>query len=162
MDLEHQGMSPVTTSEMHRFECPIKHGVWIEVRADPVVVGVSDIAEGLAEMLRHFKQQRDVRRVETYPQSFYFLSIVDGKKTLGGIQLTSRDITRLATDLWVDVISAAYATASTVEQMSEKPEVWNDAAAQDGGALNEVLCLLQESNGQLRAVEEMFRRKRGG
>lgn len=152
----------MTASEIYRFECPIKHGVWIEVQADPVAVGVGDVAGGLAEILRHFKEQRDVRRVETYPRPSYFLSIVDGKKTLGGIQLSSRDNPRLATALWVDAASSAYATANTVEQMIEKHAAWSGAAAEEGGALGAVLRLLQEPNGQLRAVEAMFRRESGG
>lgn len=139
----------------------LRHGIQLAVWNSSGRMTIKDLADFLAEAMRHFKNQRDDPKTGAYTGPPYRETAHAKQKILGTMQLSypAGPIEQFRTvALWTEAVIDAYSNANTVEQMLEQLPAYRQAADKEGGWIREVVGLLVKPGGDLQAMEVMMKR----
>jgi hypothetical protein len=149
-------------TELGQITYQLTHGVELTAYAIREPIAASEVADFLADALRHFKHHRDERNTGAYTAGPY-----EGAAR----RPRSRPLCRfrlshpgdaaghhLTAAQWVEVAAHAYASANTLEQIVADLATYREAAAREARSwLTEVMETLDQPYGELRALRGMFR-----
>jgi len=131
-------------------------------------IRITHVVEFLAEALSYFKDppSGDLSEVEhahnTYLGWIHKKPGGSGPRSLGQAWLWypgNREAKSANQAQWIEALASAYSTAHALQNIIEQPQSVRDAAS-GGGWVHEVIQLLDQKGGDLKAVTFMINRSR--
>jgi ankyrin repeat protein len=140
--------------------CVLRHGIQLTIANTSGRLRIYDVADFLAEALRHCKHLRDVLKATTYTGSLYSQTVKKGRTILGSIQLSCPNNSELSPGMWTEAVADAYSRANSVEQMLDSLSVYQEAAEDDSSYMREVVAALPKPGGDFLAMMILCRQDR--
>jgi hypothetical protein len=139
--------------------CILPHGIELNI-TDTANLKISQVADFLADAMKHFKRHRDEMKTELYKDGPYAAMIERGPKALGRCQISNPGDPQgnlLTANQWTEAVIHAYSTSNTIEQMQQSIDAFY-AQAKPGDSVHEILELIGQRGGDLRALALMVKR----